>query len=144
MGLESQDAVSHIVVMGHLHLVEQHHILQFRGIPYHRSFSNDGIAPDKGTVPDFRLLVNDKGTVQAGCRRYFGIPGNPDRFPPFLIDLLWQGLPQGYDIIMDPGKYLPGIRNFLKQSGCKGLTQSIQVFYPNGIHLHFTSFPLSL
>ena len=51
----------HIIIVGHLHTIEQHHIFQFRGIAHHRLFSDNGIAADERTVTHFRFLVDDGG-----------------------------------------------------------------------------------
>ncbi len=117
MGFIAQNAVPHIVVMGHLHFVEQDNVFQLRGIAYHGPFSHDGIAAHKRTVADFSILVYDKRPVQAGRGGYFGAFGNPDMLSPFLINFFRKALAQADDKIMDFRKRFPWIGQSLQQSG---------------------------
>ena len=55
----TQDRISHIVIMGNLHLVEQDRILQLGGIAHDSSFSHDHFSADKGTLTYFSVFSDD-------------------------------------------------------------------------------------
>ena len=87
--------------MGNLHLIEQDYIFKFSGIAYHSSFSNDGAAPDKGTVADLRFLVHDGRTVDISGRRNFGRFCNPHIFSDFVEFICRKRISQLYDKSLD-------------------------------------------
>ena len=109
MGLIPQDAVPYIIVVGHLHLVEENHILQLRGISHHRSFSHNGIAPHKGTVTDFSILIYNQRSVQTGCGSHLCVFCNPDVLAALFINISRKLFTQTDDKVVDFGQNLPGI-----------------------------------
>ena len=88
MGLKSQNRIPHIVIMRHLYLVKENHILKLRRVAYHCSLSHQGISPDKGTVADLRILSDDGGACNKRRGSHLCGTGNPDILSPLLILLL--------------------------------------------------------
>ena len=134
MSLIAKDAVSHIVVMGHLHLIEENHVFQLCGIADHRSLSHDGAAPYKGTVAHLGILIDDERAIQAGRGSHFRAFRNPDVFPPFLITVFRKAVSQLDDKILDLRQNLPGIFRPFKNSRRYGFPQVIKPVNPACLH----------
>ena len=134
MGFIAKDTVSHIVVMGHLHLIEENHVFQLCGIADHRSLSHDGAAPDKGTVAHLGFLIDDERAIQAGRGSHFRAFRNPDVSPPFLITVFRKAVSQLDDKILDLRQNLPGIFRPFKNSRRYGFPQVIKPVNPACLH----------
>ena len=72
MSLVTQDGISHIVIMGHLHLVEKHHVFELCRVSHDSALSHDGVSPDKCTVAYFGIFPDDDVFTDKSRRRYFG------------------------------------------------------------------------
>ena len=66
VGLVAQNAVTHVIVVGHLHIVEQNYIFQFRRVTHHAVFSDEGRAPDVSAVAHFRTRPHNAGAADEG------------------------------------------------------------------------------
>ena len=125
MGLKAQDGVPHIVIVGHLGLVEKDHIFQLGRVAHHAARPDQGLAPDKGAVAHLGLRADDAGAGDAGRRGYLGGPGDPDILRGVIILLGGQRAPQREDKTADARQGLPGVFHLLQQGGRLGVGQVI-------------------
>ena len=123
----TQDRISHIIVMRHLHLIEQDHIFQLRGIAHHSAFPHQGVAADESAVAYFRILSDDGRSMDIGRRRYFRGSGNPHVFASFFIFLRIKSFPKLQDKRSDLRQRFPGIGQPFKKIRRNRLIQVIQV-----------------
>ncbi len=56
MRLVAQNAVAHVVVMGHLHAVEKYDVFKLGGVAHHAVFTDERTAADKGAMPYLAFL----------------------------------------------------------------------------------------
>ena len=123
--MDAQDAVAHIIVMGHLDLVKKDHVLELGGVAYDRLFADNGGTADKGALADLRFLINDAGAADISGIKYFGALCDPDILPALFEPVFGQGPAQLDDKIADAGQGLPGIRHVFEQICCDGLAQVV-------------------
>ena len=141
MALIAQDGVSHIVVVGGLHVVEQDHVFQLHGIAHHAVGPHQGRAPDKRTVAHLSLRPNDAGRPQIGCGEHHRRFMHPDLGGGLVIFLRRQRSPQGQDQLLDPVQGLPGVLKSRQILPCQGVGE-VQKFLCFQFHIQtFLSSP---
>ena len=128
MGLVAQHRVPHIIIVGGLHVVKEHHVLQLHGVAHHGVFAHDGAAPDEGAVAHLGPMVDDAGGAQVGRGKDFGVLGHPDPFIGLVILRRVQALAQLQDEGLDLIQHLPGVGLAFKQLPGDGFIQIKQVF----------------
>ena len=109
MRLETEDAVSHIIVVRHLHFVKENDIFEFGGVADDRALPDNGISADECAVADLCLLVDDARSVDACCRRYLCRFCDPDIFAAFLELIFRKRTAKLHDICTDPGQQFPRV-----------------------------------
>ena len=76
----SQNGIAHVVEVRHLHVIEQNHVLQLRGISHHSVFAHNCRAAKKSALAHFSAVIDDQRTSQIGTVEHRGILGNPHAF----------------------------------------------------------------
>ena len=121
MGLIAKDRIPHIVVMRHLHIVEQNHIFQLRGIAHHAVIANQCAAPDKGALTNLRPVADDAGAVEIGGLEHRCVLGHPDILQNVAVPVggvhilvLRKLLADLQNQVGDPGQRLPWIGELLQ------------------------------
>ena len=121
MGLVAQDRISHVIIVGNLHFIEEDHVLKLRGIPHHNSLSHNGVAPDEGALAHLRVLADNGRPVDISGLKHGGGLGDPHILPHLVILFRRKGLSQLLDKGADLRKHLPGIGHPLKNVPGNGL-----------------------
>ena len=111
----AQNGIAHIIVMGHLHPIEKHHVFQLCGVAHHGVLSHNGVAADEGAVADLRLFADDGRAVDISRGRHGGRTGDPHVLAHLLIVFCRKGGAQFFDKRTDIGQRLPGISQALEQ-----------------------------
>ena len=132
MGLIAKDRIPHIVVMRHLHIVEQDHVFQLRGVAHHAVIANQCAAPDKGALAHLRPMANDAGAVEIGGFEHRGVLRHPDVLQNLAVPvggmvilLLRQLLSDFQNQVGDPGQRLPWIGELLQVISRQRMAQII-------------------
>ena len=102
MGLVAQDGVAHVVVVGHLDVVEQDHVFQLRGVAHHAVVAHQGVAPDEGAGTHLGLVADDAGAADVGGGEDRGVPGDPDVLRDLGVIVFLRGEPAPSARIMSP------------------------------------------
>ena len=127
MGAIAQDGISHIVVVGHLHMVEEDDVFQFCRVSHHAVGPYQSVAPDKGSRAHLGVRPDDAGPADIAVGIQPGTLVNPHIGPALFILVFRQGSPQPGDKGTDLRQGLPGIGVFFQQGGGGGMGQVKQV-----------------
>ena len=121
MRLKAEDAVTHIVEMGDLHLVKQNHIFQFYRITYHTIITNQRAAADKCAVPHFGSGTNDTRRAQIGGGSDDSSFVRPDLGCDLMKFILRKGGTELQDHILYAFQSFPWIVKTLQIFGAAGV-----------------------
>ena len=72
VSLVAQDGIPHVVVVGHLHSVEEDAVLQLGGIAYHTVVPHQRAAANIGAMPHLGVLPDDGGGRNMGTCPFVG------------------------------------------------------------------------
>ena len=123
----SQNGVAHVVEVRHLHVIEQNHVLQLRGISHHSVFTHNGRAAQKSALTHFSAVIDDQRTSQISAVEHRGILGNPHAFCGVVELVLRQRGAQFQNEILDVRQRVPGVGKALQQ-GCRNrVCQVVQI-----------------
>ena len=132
MGLIAKDRISHIVVMRHLHIVEQDHVFQLRGVAHHAVIAHQCAAPDKGALTNLRPVADDAGAVEIGGLEHRCVLGHPDILQNVAVPVggvhilvLRKLLADLQNQVGDPGQRLPWIGELLQVISRQRMAQII-------------------
>ena len=110
--------------MGHLHLVEQDHILQLHGIAYHAAVAYQSAAANEGAMPHLGFGADDARCAQISGGRYLSGVVNPYMLADLGI-FFAQRAAQGDDIFFDTLQRFPGIVKLLQIGGAESVAQIV-------------------
>ena len=127
VGLIAQNGVAYIIIMGHLHVVEEDHVLQLGGVAHHAVVAHQGAAPDEGALAHLGAVADDAGAVDIGGGEDGGVLGDPHVGGGVVILRLAEGGAQGQDQVGDAGERLPGIGELLQIFACRRVGQVIHI-----------------
>ena len=101
MALVSENAVSDIIVMRNLNIVEENDIFQFCAVADHTVIAYQRAATDKCTGTDFCFVTDNGRCPDIIVRIDFGIFRDPDIFADFVKFIGGQGLSTLDDEFLD-------------------------------------------
>ena len=128
MGLIAKDRVTHVIIVGGLHIVKEHHVLQLHGVAHHGVLAHDGAAPDEGAVAHLGPMIDDAGGAQIGGGENLGVLGHPDTLAGLVILRRVQACAQLQNEGLDLIQHLPGVGLAFKQLPGDGFLQIEKVF----------------
>ena len=121
VGLVAQDGIPHVVVVGHLHPVEEDAVLQLGGVAHHATLPDEGRAADEGAMPNLGILPDDGGGSDIGRRGYRGGLSDPDALGGVVIAGGVKGRADLADDRGDIGEDLPGVLGMLQPGAGEGV-----------------------
>ena len=127
VGAVAQNAVTHIVVVGHLDIVENDHIFQFYGVAYHAIAAHKGAAPDKGAMPHFGFRTDDAGRADKSGRSDLCAAVSPYLRSNLGIFVRRQLTAQRDDHLLDALQRLPGIGKAGEVIRRQGVAQVVEI-----------------
>ena len=129
MGLVTQHRVTHIVIVGGLHIVKEDDIFKLAGVAHNGLFAHNGAAADEGAVAYLRLMVNDAGRAYIGRGENRGILGDPHAITGIVVFIGRKRGAQFKDESLYIIQNLPGIGLTLKKRGSNAVAEVQQIFY---------------
>ena len=109
VGLEAQNAVAHVVVMGRLDVVEQDDVLQLDRVADHAVRADERRAPDERAVAHLGLGADDAGRAQIGRRHDLGGLVHPDLGRDLVVFRRVKLCAQLENAVLDARERLPRI-----------------------------------
>lgn len=127
MAIVTEDAVTDVVVMRSLDMIEPDHVLQLDAVADNTVSADKGGTAVEGAVPHLSIRSDDARRAEVSRRENFGGLMDPDSGLHFFI-IISKSRTKLKDQFIDSLQRLPGISKPPKVIGCQGVVKVILIF----------------